>query len=101
MMSSGPEAALASRIAWRSEPGPESFVLVTTKIPEAPESSSMIREHGRGLEVDDGDAGGAGFERARLTVSIVPPTSWRIEDRDVKVLLATPGVKMRVPVYGT
>src|SRR6266545_4862201 len=29
---SAPEVALASRIAWRKEPGPESFVFVTVKV---------------------------------------------------------------------
>src|SRR6266542_1019019 len=32
---SAPEVALASRIAWRKEPGPESFVLVTVNVAEA------------------------------------------------------------------
>src|SRR5215217_4176641 len=31
VMSSGPEFAFASRMAWRREPAPESFVFVTAK----------------------------------------------------------------------
>ena len=39
----GNEAASAFRMAWRSEPGPESLVLVTTNWPVEPDALSMIR----------------------------------------------------------
>ena len=42
---SGPGLALASSIAWRSEPGPVSSVFVTVKV--APETPAGARRRGR------------------------------------------------------
>src|SRR5262249_8587855 len=48
-----PPTALASRIAWRSEPGPESFVFVTLKIEGSQRGSSASRCGGWGPDPRD------------------------------------------------
>ncbi len=48
---SRPAAALASRIAWRSVPGPESFVLVTVNVAAAAVDADAARARAKRLRM--------------------------------------------------
>ena len=89
-MSSAPAWALASRIAWRSEPGPASVRVDDPDDRESiPRSSSTILSIAVVLEV--GIPRPIGLLRARFTVSIVFSTGWSSRIVTVKVLVTRRG----------
>src|SRR5690349_8899423 len=89
-----PGVALASRIACRSDPGPESFVFVTTNVREPPEPSSMIRRTAVGWKstIDPAE----GLDSARFTV-LTPPTAAVFRSVIGNVFEVSPGPKTSVP----